>query len=225
MFREFGLTFRQRQSLRCLPSTRTRERSLGFTRVGYPAPPVLPAALQAKLDSVITLCDQVVAAKAAAEQVTQTKDAGLEKLVEKMKSDLRYAETTVDFDDAKLTLLGWGGKATGVALQAPGQARTLEAPRQGEGSVFLGRKRGLYQGSESPSETGLSPFSADGGAVASYKIERRDRPAGPWEVIGVAIETEATMNNQTRAKDWQYRVIAVNNAGEGVPSNTVAAVV
>jgi len=176
--------------------------------VMYPAPPVLPAALQAKLDSFITLCDELVAAQGAAEQVAATKKAGLEELVDAMKSDLRYAEDTVAYDDAKLTLLGWGGKATGVALQPPGQARTLEAPRQGEGWVFLDWKE-----------------PADGGAVASYKIERRLRPAGDWALISVALESEATLNNQERNKDWEYRVIAVNKAGEGVPSNTVAAVV
>jgi hypothetical protein len=40
----------------------------------------------------------------------------------------------------------------------------------------------------------------------------------------MAVESEATLNNQERAKDWEYRVIAVNKAGEGVPSNTVAVV-
>ncbi|MBN1515790.1 fibronectin type III domain-containing protein, partial [Candidatus Sumerlaeota bacterium] len=88
------------------------------------------------------------------------------------------------------------------------QARTLEAPRQGEGWIFLDWK--------APS---------DGGAVASYKLERRERPSGDWSVIGLAIESEATLTNQERGKDWEYRVIAVNKAGEGAPSNTVAAVV
>ena len=59
----------------------------------------------------------------------------------------------------------------------------------------------------------------------SYKIERRERPAGPWTLISVALESEATVNNQERGKDWEYRVIAVNKAGEGAPSNAAAAVV
>jgi len=44
-----------------------------------------------------------------------------------MKDDLRCAEATVDFDDDKLKLLGWGGR------KAP---KTLEAPREGEGWIF-----------------------------------------------------------------------------------------
>ena len=78
-----------------------------------------------------------------------------------MKGVLRYAETTVGNDEVKWALLGWGGKAADTALEAPGQARTLEAPRQGEGCGFLDWKEPV-----------------DGAAVASYKIEHRERPAG-----------------------------------------------
>ena len=66
---------------------------------------------------------------------------------------------------------------------------------------------------------------SDGGKVAAYKIERREHPEGPWTDAGMAMETEAMLHNQERGKDWEYRVIAVNKAGEGIPSNTVAAVV
>ena len=174
----------------------------------YPAPPVTAVDLQAVLDSLITLGDEAVAAQAAAEQATETKNAGLEELTDAMKAVLRYAEDTVNYNDAQLSLLGWGGIAAPTALEAPGQARTLEIVSQGEGWVSLDWKK-----------------PADGGAVASYKIERRERPAGDWMIISLAMESEATLNNQERGKDWEYRVIAVNKAGEGVPSNTVAAVV
>ena len=55
-------------------------------------------------------------------------------------------------------------------------------------------------------------------------IERCEPTAGGLMVVSIAIESEATLNNQERGKDWEYRVIATNKAGEGVPSNTVAAV-
>ena len=173
----------------------------------YAAPPVASADLQALLDSFITLCDEQVAALAAAEQATETKAAGLEELVTAMKADLRYAEDAVNYDDAKLTALGWGGKAGPTALEVPGQPRSLEVPRQGEGWIFLDWKK-----------------PADGGAVAAYKIERRERPSGDWMLVNMAIESEATLNNQERGKDFEYRVIATNKAGESIPSNTVAAV-
>lgn len=180
---------------------------LAANAADFPAPPVASADLQALLDSLVTLCDEQVAARAAAEQATETKAAGLEELVTAMRADLRYAEDAVNYDDAKLSALGWGGKAAPTALQVPGQPRSLEAPRQGEGWVFLDWKK-----------------PADGGKAAAYKIERRERPAGDWTLVSMAIESEATLNNQERGKDWEYRVIATNKAGESIPSNTVAAV-
>lgn len=50
---------------------------------------------------------------------------------------IRYAENTTDFDDDKLKLIGWAGKAAAPPLALPGQARLLEAPRQDAGWVFL----------------------------------------------------------------------------------------
>ena len=173
----------------------------------FPAPPVDPVDLQALLDSLITLTDDQVAAMAAAEQATETKAAGLEELVTAMKADLRYAEDAVNYDDAKLTAIGWGGRAAATALEVPGQPRSLEAPSQGEGWVFLDWKK-----------------PADGGTVAAYKIERRERTTSDWTLVSMAVESEATLNNQDRGKDWEYRVIASNKTGESIPSNTVAVV-
>ena len=42
--------------------------------------------------------------------------------------------------------------------------------------------------------------------------------------MGVAIESEITVSGQKRRRECEYRVIAVNKAGEGQPSNTVMAV-
>ena len=173
----------------------------------FPSPPVSSVDLQALLTSLITLSDEQITAQAAAELATQNKQAGLDELVTAMKADLRYAEDAVNRDDAKLTALGWGGRAAGTALQTPGQPRTLEAPQQGEGWLLLDWKQ-----------------PADGGTVAAYRIERRERPTGDWTLVSMAIDSEATLNDQERGKDWEYRVIATNKAGESVPSNTVAAV-
>ncbi len=173
--------------------------------VTYPAPPVTPVELQALLDSLVTSTDEWVAAQAAAEQATVTKNAGLEELTDAMKAVLRYAEHTVAHDDALLTLLGWGGMAAPISLQPPGQVRLLEIPRQGEGWVFLDWKK--------PSE---------GGAVASYKIERRERPTGAWTLISLAYESEATLTGQVSTTAWEYRVVAGNKAGNGPPSNIIA---
>ena len=173
----------------------------------YPAPPVAPADLQTAMAAYITARDAAVAAAAAAEQATAAKNEALQTLTDDMKADLRYAETTVNYDDDQLKLIGWGGRKSKTSLEAPGQTRSLEAPREGEGWVFLDWKEPV-----------------DGGAVAAYKIQRRLRPDGPWSDAGMAIESEITLTNQERGKEWEYRVLAVNKAGEGQPSNTVMAV-
>jgi len=173
----------------------------------YPAPPVSVADLSAALGAYVTAKNTATAAQAAAEQATATKDEALQALTDAMKADIRYAENTVNYDDDKLKLIGWAGRAAKTSLEAPGQARTLEAPREGEGWVFLDWKEPV-----------------DGGAVAVCKIQRRLRPDGPWSDVGLAVESEITLTNQERGKEWEYRVIAVNKAGEGQPSNTVMAV-
>lgn len=173
----------------------------------YPSPPVAPAELTALINAYTTARNAAIAAQAAAEQATTAKDEALEDLADAMKSDIRYAENTVDFDDDKLKLIGWAGRKAATPLAPPGQARLLEAPKQGEGWVFLDWKAPI-----------------DGGAPAAYKVMRRERPAGLWEDAATAVITEATLVEQPRGKELEYRIIAVNKAGDGVPSNTAMVV-
>ena len=94
-----------------------------------------------------------------------------------------------------------------MSILTSSQCRAVEAHRRGEGWIFLDWKEPV-----------------DGGAVAAYKILRRLRPDGPWTDAGMAVEREITLTNEERGKEWEYRVTAVNKAGEGEPSNTVMAV-
>ena len=151
-----------------------------------------------------------MAARAAAEQSIADKDAALEQLTDALKSDIRYAENTVNFDDNKLKLIGWSGKDTPLILGPPGEVRQLEALKQGAGVggwVFLDWKA-----------------PTDGGKVSAYKVQRRQRPEGAWQDVATAIETESTLVDQPKGIELEYRVIAINKAGEGSPSNTVMAV-
>lgn len=173
----------------------------------FPDPPVASKDLQDLLNEFNTLEDAQVAAQAAAQQATEAKQAGLEKLTAAMKKDLHYAEDAVNDNDAKLAAIGWSGKAEPTPLQAPGQPRSLETAKQGAGWIVLDWKK-----------------SQDGGKAAFYQVERRELPAGAWAMAATALETEITLNNQEHGKEWDYRVIAVNKAGESGPSNTVSAV-
>jgi hypothetical protein len=180
----------------------------GFTNnPNFPAPPISPASLQTRLDTAVASSDAQVMTQAAAKQATDTKQTDFDALIADMKTMLHYAEDTVQGDDGKLSELGWGGRAEPHALQVPGQPRLLEVLHQGAGWLTLDWKK-----------------PADGGAAASYRIERRDlTEGGAWTLAGLAIETEVTLSNQKRGKELEYRVIAVNKAGESEPSNTVTA--
>ena len=173
----------------------------------FPDSPVSAATLGLQIGSYQTAKSQQVNAEAALKMVVTVKNGTVETLVGLMRQILRYAENATNYNDAQLALLGWGGPAAPVPLAPPGQPRLLEAPRQGEGWIFLDWK--------APTE---------GGAAAVYKIERRLRPDGAWLNVGLAMETEATLTAQDRNKEWEYRVTAVNKAGDSLPSNTVMAV-
>ncbi len=173
----------------------------------YPKPPVHFILLRFKSLIYKNRRDGFLAKKAAAEQATADKDQALEELIEAMKADILYAENTVNYDDDKLKLIGWAGKKAKTPLAPPGQVRLLEASKQGKGWVYLDWKAPL-----------------NGGRPKAYKIQRRLRGSGNWQDVATAIVTEATLVEQPQKQELEYRIIAVNKAGEGEPSNTVMVV-
>lgn len=148
-----------------------------------------------------------IAAQVTSETAIAIKNEALSDLTEALKSNIRYAENTVDYDDDKLKLIGWAGRKSATPLSVPGQVRLLEAPKQGAGWVFLDWKAPV-----------------DGGKSAAYKVERRLRDSGGWQDVATAILTETTLVDQPEKQEVEYRIIAVNKAGQGKPSNTVSIV-
>ena len=150
-------------------------------------------------------------ALAAAQVASDDKDAKLTVLVEKMKAELKKSEVDVGSDSEKLEYIGWGPKASPSPADPPGQPRNLEALTQGAGAVMLDWK---------------APARGSGGSVRTYVIERREQTEGgefgEWRQTGIALETQATLMNQPRGLQLEYRVKAINTTGESPPSNTVA---
>ncbi|MGD8726106.1 MAG: fibronectin type III domain-containing protein [Gemmatimonadales bacterium] len=173
----------------------------------YPTPPVPVEELEHALAAYVTARTDAVAGAAAAKQGTDIKEEALESLTGLMKANIRYAETTTEFDDGKLRLIGWGGRAARTSLEPPGQVRSLEVVREGEDWIMLDWK--------APS---------DGGKVAAYRIQRRPRGEGVWQDASMAVETELLLSGQERGVDLEYQVMAVNRSGEGLPGNIVTAV-
>jgi len=173
----------------------------------YPEPPVPTLDLGNMLTALTSAQNSLVAAQAASEAAVQAKLNALEALTEAMKKDIRYAENTANGDNEKLMLIGWGARKPKTPIPAPGQPLMLVAALQDEGIVGLSW--------QSPVE---------GGKPAAYKIQRRMRPEGPWEDVAASLETQTTLANQPRKTEWEFRVIAINKAGESMPSNTVLVV-
>jgi len=109
--------------------------------------------------------------------------------------------------DVQLKKLGWGGRRPRVQLSAPGQVEDLKITEQGEGWLKLQWRK-----------------PSDSGAPSTYYIQRRIRSGGTWAVVGSSMVVEATLEDQQRGCELEYRVVAVNKAGDGPESNTVMAV-
>lgn len=172
----------------------------------FPSPPIGPGELGRYLDGYSAARDAVTDAEAKLRDANAAKQAALDTLTDKMKFALRYAEHAVA-DDQQLALVGWSGRREPTPLQVPGQCRSLEAVRRGDGTVFLDWKE-----------------PAEGGKPALYQIERRELPEGAWAIAGTAIDSEITLTDQPRGKSLEYRVYAVNKAGGGAAGNVAEVV-
>ena len=68
--------------------------------------------------------------------------------------------------------------------------------------------------------------------ITQIRYEATDIGSGRWQYtyevtnlsLTPAIETEATLVEQPKGVELEYRIIAINKAGEGSPSNTVMVV-
>nr|VFK39387.1 MAG: Fibronectin type III domain-containing protein [Candidatus Kentron sp. TC] len=170
----------------------------------FPAPPVSSGAIDRLLDECQSALDAVVATKAAAKEAVTSKDGKFDVLEGEMKKAFRYAEDAVDDDDAKLARIGWSARHAPTPLAVPGQVRSLHVTAQGEGWLEMDWKK-----------------PADGGRVATYRIQHREAGPGPWSLVEIAMETEARVVDQARGRNLEYCVVAANKAGEGEMSNTV----
>jgi hypothetical protein len=175
----------------------------------FPAPPFTPEQFQQAFAEHDVNREAQIRSRAATAQSTDAKDGSLSHIQDMSKSVIRYAENHTQGDDGKLQLLGWGGRRqrSVSVLERPGQARTLEVLREGKDWLFLDWKE-----------------PTDGGEVAAYKVQRRKRDTGDWVDVGMSVESDVTLNGQEAGVEYEYRVIAVNKAGEGPASNIARAV-
>ena len=126
-----------------------------------------------------------------------------------------WTQSQIDTADnpENLEFIGWGPRATAQSIEAPGQRLSLKSIDEGAGTLLIKWKR---------------PAHGSGGRVGTYIIERRqlmqDDGGDEWRQAAISLETKASLKDQPRGAQLEYRVKAVNKAGQSEPSNTIAVV-
>lgn len=173
----------------------------------FPSPPVSWSDLKTLRNAAADSLEGQTAAQAAAKAATERKNADFAALDDAMKDGISYAEFTAT-SPAELGLIGWGPRAEPTPLAVPGQPLVLEIVRQDADSLELDWKK-----------------PRTGGKTAFYRAEMRTvNPAGEWTLKETATSTKIDLTGIPGGTQLEFRIVAENAAGRGIPSNTVTAV-
>jgi len=168
--------------------------------------PFTAAALRAKIDQY----EQTKAASADAEARSRAaharQDDSVIELEKELAAQLSYVEVDVRGRPERLSGLGWGGRPGATDREPPGAVRDVAAERQGDTSVVLAWRPPV-----------------DGGPAAEYRVQRRTI-GGAWEWVATAADNDCFLSDQPWGVEFDLRVIAVNKAGAGPPSEVVTVV-
>ena len=175
--------------------------------VTYPSPTVDLATFQQIFDDAAQSRQDNNAAQSTAQQATADKNAKMEILADATKKNVNYAVQVTDGDDDKLRAIGYGGRRAPTPQPVPGQPRILEVVEEDGDTVKLDWKKPI-----------------GGGRVLSYKVERIFSDNPQWQLTASVVESEVELSDQPRGSQLGYRVVAINRAGESIPSNTVTVV-
>ena len=152
-------------------------------------------------------------AERQAETATTTKVVILENLVELMRNHLKLPELDVANSPEKLTEIELESEQDSQSISAPGIPTELHTKNQGPGTIWLKWNK---------------PADSTGGPVRNYIIERRHLAEGGEFGTCVLVKTtyicEIYLSDQPADARIEYRVKAVNAAGESLPSNSVSVV-
>ena len=168
--------------------------------------------LQSVRDAYYNTAAAQTEAIAKAQLATEAKQTALAQLQAVMRCQLKQSQVDTAADPENLNYIGWGPKATARSIEAPGQPMRLKSVDEGAGTLRIEWKH---------------PVRSSGGLVVTYAIERRELTAdrtGDWKLVSMSLETTAALKNQPRGPQLEYRIKAVNKAGQSEASNTIAVV-
>lgn len=145
--------------------------------------------------------------RARLSQGKKDKNRKLKQIAKAVKADLRYLEIITDGNNAALSRYGWGARRKKHRLGVPEQPRYLEIIKQNAGTFTLDWKPPV-----------------GGGKPSAYKVQRMLEGETAWQDIATALKTEIELIGQPRKITLMFRIVAINRAGESLPSNTVSLV-
>lgn len=177
---------------------------IGGNPATFPNPPVTAAVMNTDLGSYVNAMQAAQSSKADWMQKTQEKNEILDRLTDAARGNIDYGIIIANGNNMILEEIGWSNRAAPTALQLPGQCRVFEIIGQGDAFVRFDWKE-----------------PADGGKVAAYKVQRSEDGSNFIDAA-TSVESEAALFNQPVNKKLIYRVVAINRAGEGMPSNSVS---
>lgn len=173
----------------------------------YPTPVIPIPELKDSLNQYKYAQTRVMTAQAQAQQAIAEKQQALKELIDKMNSNLRYAESVTRRSEEQLKLLGWNPLSPKTPLEVPGIIHDLEISRTEQGTAVMHWQK-----------------PTTGGKVSAYKVQLFEEEHGIWTTVAIETHTDALLLYQQVGKPLNYRVMAINSAGEGTPSNPVEVV-
>lgn len=188
-----------------------RQMVAGYQSHGADFPSINRALLNIKRIVYANARKRQIEAHSQMQLATDNKNTSLDTLRELMKSCLKKSQIDAAANPEKLALIGWGRRAILQPVEPPGQPRELNCLTQAKASILLEWNH-----------------PAGGGAVRNYIVEKRellqDNVLDSWRLVGTALNTTICLTCQRQAVQLEYRIKAVNKAGESIPSNTAAVV-
>ena len=192
----------------------------GFTEHPDYFPDADAATLQTALDEFDEASKQLQLANARTKAAAVMKKEKLNNLQTVMKGQLKLSQVDCTGEPVRLGFIGWGPVAEPSDMPVPKQPGVLEITAQGVGG-------------EGENRTGIiglrwrKPVGTSRRAISYYAIERRQmqpKPADLWQHAGSAIDDQVILKAEPLGVRLEYRVRAVNKAGESYPSNIVAVI-
>jgi hypothetical protein len=187
----------------------------GYTEHAAMFPNSDVALLQGLRDAYNTTTAAQTEAMAKSQLATEAKQAALNQLHAVIKQQLKLSQIDSADNPENLNYIGWGPRTAAQSIEAPGQPLTLKSVDEGAGTLLIEWKR---------------PARGSGGPVRTYIIERRELTIdetgdwGEWRQAAISLQTRASLKDQPRGVQLEYRIKAINKAGESQPSNTIAVV-